>query len=288
MTPDPLETLGRQHPEWRAWLRLLDAVRQEARNARHEAAVPDASPASNGAPLIAGAVLALSRRTVERWLRDLLAVAADAGASPSLSAAAGAPGLDGPAALEAAIAVDQPRLDAVADATGADRDAFAAVMSVAAMPLLQACARRWSSRVAPDWDHGYCPVCGAWPALAEARGLEHERRLRCARCGGDWATEWLRCPFCGTRDHLRLGALVPEGALETRKADTCSVCRRYVKTVTTLSATPAAEVTIQDLATLDLDLAALSHGYEGARGLGHPVSVTIVARARWGRLAWTR
>ena len=36
----------------------------------------------------------------------------------------------------------------------AEREAFAAVSAVAAMPLLQACARRWSSCVAANWDHG--------------------------------------------------------------------------------------------------------------------------------------
>jgi FdhE protein len=271
----PARSLEVEHPEWRTWLRLLDAAWEDMGDARHEAAVPDAPPTSNGTPLVAGAVFELSRRAAARWVRDLLAVAAENGGAPSLSGAARSPALEPLAALEAAVAADRERLDALAGAAGADREAFAAVMSVAAMPLLQACGRRWSSRVSPGWDRGYCPVCGAWPALAEARGLEHERRLRCARCGG-------------TRDHRELGALVPEGTIETRRADTCAVCRRYVKTVTTLAATPARQVTIQDLATLDLDLAALAHGYEGARGLGHPVTVTIVARRGWVSLAWKR
>jgi FdhE protein len=196
--------------------------------------------------------------------------------------------LDGLAVLEAAIAADRERLDAIAGTAGADREAFAAVAAVAAMPLLQACARRWSSHVTASWDHGYCPICGAWPALAEARGLERERRLRCTRCGGDWRTEWLRCPYCGNRDHLTLGALVPEGSVETRKTETCAVCRRYVKTVTTLMPTPAAEVAIQDLATVDLDVGALAHGYQTAQGLGYAVSSRVTARTRWPRLAWMR
>jgi FdhE protein len=145
-----------------------------------------------------------------------------------------------------------------------------------------------SAQVAETDEHGYCPICGAWPALAEARGLERERRLRCTRCGGDWRTEWLRCPYCGVRDHLQLGALAPEGAVETRKAETCAACRRYVKTVTTLAATPADEVALQDLATLELDLAALTHGYEGPQGLGCAMNVRITARSRWPRLVRAR
>jgi FdhE protein len=236
---------------------------------------------SNGTPLVDGAVLEISRRAADRWVRMLLTVAADAGASASLTDAARAPGLDALGVLEAAIAADRGRLDGLADRAGADREAFTVVAAVAAMPLLQACARRWSALVRADWDHGYCPICGAWPALAEARGLERERRLRCARCGGDWRTEWLRCPFCGNRDHLRLGALVPEGAMETRKAETCAACRRYVKTVTTLGATAPIDVALQDVATVDLDLGALAHGYQPAPGLGCPVSVRVTARTRW-------
>jgi FdhE protein len=285
---DPLGQLERQHPEWRAWLRLLEAARVEMRDPRYDAAVPERPVAPSGAPLVEGAVLELSRRAADRWVRGLLTRATDAGASSTLADAARTSALDPFAILESAIAVDRARLDTIADANGADRDAFAAVASIAAMPLLQACGRRWSSHVAATWDHGYCPICGAWPALAEARGLERERRLRCTRCGGDWRTEWLRCPFCGTRDHLELGALAPEATVETRKAETCAACRRYVKTVTTLKPTPPDEVAIQDLATVDLDLAALGHGYQGAQGLGGPVNVHVTSPARWLRLAWNR
>jgi hypothetical protein len=61
-----------------------------------------------------------------------------------------------------------------------------------------------------------------------------------------------------------------------------------VKTVTTLAATPASDVAIQDLATVDLDLAALAHGYQAAQGLGSAVNVRVTPRTRWPRLAWAR
>jgi FdhE protein len=282
------ETLGRDHPEWRSWLGILEAIRSEIDDAGDAAAVSESPPGSGDAPLIDGASFQMSGRAIDRRLRTLLTVAAEAGASASLARAARRPFLDAAAVLEAAIAADRTRLAALADGAGADREAFAPVAAVAAMPLLQACARRWSSRVSADWPHAYCPICGAWPALAEARGLERERHLRCTRCGGDWRTEWLRCPFCSNRDHGKLGALVPEATVETCRAETCAACRRYVKTVTVLSATPSADVAIQDLATVDLDVSALANGYQGSLGLGHAVSVTVTARARWGGLAWRR
>src|SRR3989454_9359488 len=67
------------------------------------------------------------------------------------------------------------------------------------------------------WAYGDCPVCGGWPALAEIRGLDGSRHLRCGGCGGDWRTEWLLCPFCGERDHGNLGSLVSPESLERQK-----------------------------------------------------------------------
>jgi FdhE protein len=127
--------------------------------------------------------------------------------------------------------------------------------------LLHACERVWRDERRAGWDRGECPVCAAWPTLAEARGLERERRLRCGRCGSDWWIEWLRCPYCGARDHTALGALAPEATRETRKLETCARCHAYVKTLTTLVPIPPADLMLEDLATVDLDIVALCHGY---------------------------
>jgi FdhE protein len=284
-----LERLHGQNPEWRPWLDLLCAVRDEMTARPCDAAVPDVPSSAAGRPLLDGAELTPAAAAADAWVRRLLTLAArHGGPAASLAAAARSRSLDAASLLEAAIAADRARLDAVADATGADADALAAVAPLAAMPLLQACGRRWRSRMPASWDHGYCPTCGAWPAYAEARGLERARRLRCARCGGDWWIEWLRCPHCGTRDHERLGALVPEGLAERRKVETCGACRRYVKTVTTLTPTAPADVAVEDLATVELDVAALAHGYVAADGLGFPLTARVIPRRRRGWLGAMR
>jgi FdhE protein len=72
---------------------------------------------------------------------------------------------------------------------------------------------------------------------------------------------WLQCPFCGNDDHTRLHALVSEVIGEARKVDACAVCHAYLKTVMTLMPTPPADVAVLDLATVDLDVAALGEGY---------------------------
>ena len=146
-----------------------------------------------------------------------------------------------------------------------------------AMPMLQTCWRVWAERVPTDWTYGYCPVCGGWPALAEIRGLDGARHLRCGCCGSDWRTEWLRCPFCGERDHERLGSLVSPDRRERQTIEVCEGCRGYVKTITTLAPLRPEHVVVEDLATLVLDVAALERGYRRPAARGHEVAVSVVA-----------
>ena len=112
---------------------------------------------------------------------------------------------------------------------------------------------------------------------AEIRGLDGNRHLRCALCGSDWRTEWLRCPFCGERDHERLGSLVSPDRRERQTIEVCEGCRGYVKTITTLAPLRPEHVVVEDLATLVLDVAALERGYRRPAARGHEVAVSVVA-----------
>jgi FdhE protein len=182
------------------------------------------------------------------------------------------------AVFEAAIAEDADRLRTLALEAGADVERFATVAALAIMPLLQRCREAWQGRVPAHYMAAACPLCGAWAALAEARGLERQLRLRCGRCGAEWPAEVVRCSFCETKEHSLLGALVGETAGDTRRVDTCSACRAYMKTITTLTPCPPADVRLQDLATVDLDVAALSQGYARPDGPARPLAVRITAR----------
>jgi hypothetical protein len=80
------------------------------------------------------------------------------------------------------------------------------------------------------------------------------------------------------QDHARLGALVPESGGERRRVETCAGCLGYLKTLTTLIGTPAGDVLLEDLASVDLDLAALGAGYRRPEGPGYSIAVTVAAR----------
>ncbi len=259
-----LSAVRQAHPEWASWLALvaetIDAIADPAWDAV-ALDIPSDHPPT--APLLAGVTVAVPSPLADGWVRHLLdhAGRGDDPAATTLVGAARGGRLDALGLLEAAANQDASRLEALAVALDADPDATAAVAHLAIVPLLQACRRRLGGNVPPTWMAGCCPVCGAWPTMAESRGLERARRLRCGRCGGDWGMVALRCPFCFTDDHQQLGSLVPEVNGETRKVDTCAVCRGYVKTLTTLLAWAPDEVALADLATVDLDLAALDKDF---------------------------
>jgi len=274
-----LEGLAHQYPEWQSSLQLWQAILYALDDPVWEEAVLQpclARPAA--APLLAGMVCHVDARRVGRWVRSLAKLARQ-------NTAPGQAALlqvnfhqeDVLALLEAALCQEHARLTALAEALGAHPHALAAIAHLAVIPLLQACGQRLAPQVPHAWSYGYCPICGAWPTLAEVRGLEHTRTLRCARCGAAWHTAWLRCPYCSEMDHQRLGVLLPEQHGVTGQIDTCATCKGYLKTHTTLQALPAYAVTLHDLTTIALDVAALDRGYTRPERPGYALACRLVA-----------
>jgi FdhE protein len=296
MAAPSLAEAARRRTEWGPWLRLLEATLAEARESAWRAVVPD-EPAVDEAPtpLLTGATLRIDARLLRRWLERLIRTAA-AGTAVPLAAAARADTDRLAALLEAGLVEDAGQVAAIAEGLGVDAGALAAVAGMATVPVLRACAERWSNRIQRAWPHGFCPVCGAWPSFAESRGLERTRCLRCVRCAADWTTDWLRCPFCSCQDHETLGSLVltlppdADGPLRLARVatgvDTCGACRGYLKTVTTLAPVPADDLGLLDLTTVELDAVAVARGYARPAGPGAPLGARIVVDER--RRGWWR
>lgn len=278
------ERLTREHPEWTPWAALLAVTLREI-EAGAWASVAVESPVSpaSGAPALDGTRLAVDARVASRWLHALFRTSAERSAALAPLVHATLP--DPLRLLEAAIGHDAASLDSVATGLGVPAPAFAAVAILVPVPLLHAVRARLGEPA--GWSGPFCPVCGEWPTLAEHRGVERQRRLRCGRCGSDWRGDPLFCPYCETRDHRRLGHLVSHVLGEMRKVDTCQECRGYLKAVTTLTAMSGADVLLQDLATVELDVAAISEDYRRPDQPGASVRTTLVAAPRsWHR--WTR
>ena len=262
--------LARQNsPESETWLTLVEAALAESADvSRWRAAIPAPVEGRRArAPLLHGAEIAVDGRAVRRFVRRLAGIAALNGGAPDR--------LDAVGLVEAAICQDDTRIDALA---GGDASTLRVVAQIAAVPLLTAAAQTIGASVSATWWEGYCPVCGAWPTLAEFRGLERKRWLRCGRCATAWEMSWLRCVFCGEADHEHLGYLAPEEGETSRKVEVCDTCKGYLKAEPTVSALPWWGVVLDDAATVALDVAALDRGYHRPERPGFALEVRIVGR----------
>ena len=92
-------------------------------------------------------------------------------------------------------------------------------------------------------------------------------------------TRGVWCPYCDTSDHDELVSLVPENGGSNAVIDACRRCLGYVKTLTRLQGCPADTVMIEDLASVDLDIAAIEDGYRVPKAPGMP-SITVTDRRR--------
>ncbi len=267
----------REHPESAPWLSLLEAALSEsAAGARWDAVAP--RPAVDRpvkAPLLAHADITIPGRLVRGWVRRLL----------KLAALTNGRRIDPVTLLQAAVRQDDAAIDALARSGGVDPQALRVAGQMAAVPLLHACARAFASAVAPSWWEGYCPVCGAWPAVAEYTGLERKRQLRCGRCSTAWAIPTLRCVFCDETRHAELGYLTLEDGDETRKMGVGRTRSGYLKGHATGRGLAPSALLLDDLATVHLDLAALERGYKRPARPGYALETRIAERRR-GLLAF--
>jgi FdhE protein len=279
-TATALDGLKRRRPEWGPWLAVIEEMLGETGTRRWDATVPDGTHERQATPLLAGAVVSIDAGSVRRLLKRLIRVAAngrtakmgtlEAGLDPDL-------GLDVLTLFRASLCQDGDAVKQVAAMYGADAEALQAVVALVAVPFLQACNRHWASAIPESWVEGYCPVCGSWPAFAEVRGIERSRYFRCGRCGGEWHAEGLCCPYCDMRDHNELLTLVPKDSHATIEG--CRRCLGYIKTFTRLQACPPSTVMLEDLASVDLDIAALDAGFSRPPGAGCALGVTVAARS---------
>jgi FdhE protein len=108
------------------------------------------------------------------------------------------------------------------------------------------------------WNHGYCAVCGSWPALAEV--AEGHRVLRCSFCAAGWELNEYCCIYCREHGEAFVTA-APDEERKDRRVEICGACQGYLKTIDVPEISPFPLVAITDMESMDLDLAAMEHGY---------------------------
>jgi FdhE protein len=117
-------------------------------------------------------------------------------------------------------------------------------------------------------------VCGAWPLLAELRGVELAQFLRCSACGSAWRSRRILCPYCANEDFRQLRTLQVEGEQRFR-ISVCERCTGYVKVGNAFDPPPAELLALDDLASVHLDVAAIERGYRRPDGSGFVVELAV-------------
>jgi FdhE protein len=88
-----------------------------------------------------------------------------------------------------------------------------------------------------------------------------ERRLLCGRCLAPWTFPPLTCPFCANDDHALITSFATRDG--RYRVYACDVCRRYLKAYDARYASRPVMVSVDSIATLPLDAAAMQRGYVG-------------------------
>lgn len=144
------------------------------------------------------------------------------------------------------------------------RQLFEGASAAPGTPLAEAVAQ---------WDRGFCPACGSWPALLEAGEAGHT--LRCSFCALGWVMASYRCIYCGNDGESFLTAR-PDPEHPGRRLQFCGECGGYAKVLDLPKPTEFPLVAIEDLASLDLDMMAIERQY------GRPALPTITRRPARG------
>ena len=125
-------------------------------------------------------------------------------------------------------------------------------------PTYGASTARSTSDPLDDWDRGYCPFCGSWPAFIEAHDGTHT--LRCSYCALGWSLQSHRCVYCGNAGEDFVAA-APDVSQPQRRVELCGHCSGYTKVIDVREPTPFPLLAIEDLATMNLDQGAMNRGY---------------------------
>jgi FdhE protein len=257
-----LAEVAQRRPEWQGWIGLLDVARRAMNETWSVALTPARTSPSAGSrePLLHNRTLRVDAGRARALIEEL---------GLRLSPA------DSLALLSAAISGDTAVIQRLSAQLEVDAAALESLAQMAALPLLQTCRQQLQRLLPQLWSESYCPICAAWPVLAERRGLDRSRRLRCGRCATDWEVEWLYCIYCGERDHRKLGTLLPEESGEMLKVETCDTCHGYLKSIASLQGFQPLELLLQDLETVELDLVALERGYHRPQQSAFPLTMQL-------------
>ncbi len=128
-------------------------------------------------------------------------------------------------------------------------------------PSIEAGMEQLCGELEPEtWRKSHCPVCGSLPSLNLLKGEGGKRYSLCSCCGYQWRIDRLSCAVCGNKEQGSLQYFLGEGE-EAYRIDLCDQCHHYIKTIDYRNL-EASDPSLEDLATLHLDVVAVQKGYK--------------------------
>ena len=226
-----------------------------------------AAKLKRGVPALHGEPIPLPASVLQLTAREFCDHLAQGGAGTAASLVGRAfdsRTIDGAAVISACFGRDQRRVRFMAAQQGLSPDIVWLVSELALAPFAHLLQRRafggddTSVEKTRDWDRGFCPACGSWPAVVEA--IEGRHVLRCSFCAAGWELSSYRCIYCAN-DGDRFITAAPDPEQAGRRVQMCGQCGGYVKVIEMIAPTEFPMVAIEDLISLDLDMIAIERKY---------------------------
>lgn len=227
-----------------------------------------AAKLEHGTPALAGEPIPLPVGLLKPALLQLCEALAQGGAgevADHIRALVDEGQMDASSLLTASVSRNQAAIRTGAAHRGLSPDLLWLVAELAASPFVHALQHALFRsdderlRAALDgWNHGYCAACGSWPALAEV--VSGHRVLRCSFCAFAWELTTYACVYCG-EDGEPFVTAAPDPERKGRRVEACGSCGSYLKTMDVPALSPFPLLAITDMETMDLDVAAMEHGY---------------------------
>jgi FdhE protein len=228
-----------------------------------------AAKLARGVPVLAGEPIPLPVSVLRPALGRLCEALAEGGAGEAATHIRDAivnGSIESGSLLTASLARNQAAIRTGASHRGLAPDLVWLVAELAVSPFVHALQRSLFGHAGDDlqqaldaWNRGYCPACGSWPALAEVVG--GHRTLRCSFCSSAWELSTYACIYCEESGEKFVTA-APDGERKDRRLEVCSTCGGYLKTIDLAELSPFPLLSISDIETTDLDVAAMEHGYQ--------------------------
>jgi FdhE protein len=228
-----------------------------------------AAKLARGVPVLSNEPIPLPVPLMRKTLVDLCHALAEGGAGDSathIRAAIDNGSMEPGSLLSASLARNQAAIRTGAIHRGLAPDLVWLVAELAVSPFVHALQHALFDNASEatlqaaleEWSRGYCAACGSWPALAEV--VAGHRTLRCSFCSSAWELNQYACIYCGESGDKFVTA-APDEERKDRRVEVCGACGGYLKTVDLAELSPFPLLSISDIETTDLDVAAMEHGY---------------------------